>query len=374
MLAEAGLGTEDEVTASILQLMMKNGRWSRGQGRPITEQGAEPAPAAAPQPSVPNVPQAPAGEQPKSALEQVMGLGAGQTPRALGEGSPKTQRPLPMGVQLRGEGTIEAGAPEAPVPPATEAEPEAAAQTAGQDASQRYTLENGKPMAEGTENDFVLKDGQRAWGRVTEELSGGDEDVPVGEVRVKVGRPGERGMGLLHAKGHEQDFINVKFKGAEDYLEHTLGNFNLILPVGDGKHFIAVDTNQKTSPSAILAWRNEDGGYYDLISAYPARRRTINSQKKKSPPTGRPTPAPAPAPAPSAMDTAISSKPESDATVAYGSDDLMNETIPQPAAEVKEEQPQTEPVKAPEGRENQNPASRTIARRRKREPDAPAPA
>ena len=47
----------------------------------------------------------------------------------------------------------------------------------------------------------------------------------------------------------------------------------------------------------------------------------MNRQKKKSLPTGRATPAPVPAPAPSAMDTAISSKPESDATVPYGSND-----------------------------------------------------
>ncbi len=181
---------------------------------------------------------------------------------------------------------IEQVLPEAPVqqPPvqqAQAAEGQNMARLMLKNSLQRFTLENGNPISEGTEDDFVLKDGQRAWGHVTEKLSGGDKNIPVGDVYVKVGKPGKKGMGLLHAKGHEQDFINIKFNGAEDYLEHTLGNFNLILPVGDGKHFVAVDTNQPTSPSAVLAWHDEDGGYYDLITAYPSRRRTVNSQKKK---------------------------------------------------------------------------------------------
>ena len=46
-----------------------------------------------------------------------------------------------------------------------------------------YALESGKPFSEGVPEDFVLRNGERAWGHVTEELSGGREDVPIGDIR-----------------------------------------------------------------------------------------------------------------------------------------------------------------------------------------------
>ncbi|MBQ7262496.1 MAG: hypothetical protein IJR14_02135, partial [Synergistaceae bacterium] len=184
-------------------------------------------------------------------------------------------------------------------------------------SSDRYSLASGGSLESAASGDHILKDGGIAWGRVTEELSDGRADVPVGDIRVPVGN---ENMGLVHAKGHEGQFAAKGFADAEGFIEHTLGSFNTIVPVGDGKHFIAYDQGMDTSPAAVLAWR-QDGGYYDLLTAYPAKRKTMNRIKKKSSSLrGAASSAQAPALAPS-LDSAAAQSPESDAAVPYGNDD-----------------------------------------------------
>ncbi|GHS85067.1 hypothetical protein AGMMS49957_00360 [Synergistales bacterium] len=117
----------------------------------------------------------------------------------------------------------------------------------------KYSLAFGQDIKQAAPGEFVLKNGSPVWGQVTEELTQGREDTPVGELRVQVG---DVKHGLIHAKNHEADIQKSGFKGnAEDYIDHVFNNATTILPVGDGKHFMVAERDgEKILPSATIAW------------------------------------------------------------------------------------------------------------------------
>lgn len=246
MLVEAGLGTEDEVTAGILNLLMKNGRWSRVQGRglggdtqPQTSH-APMLPAAASQTPVQNVPSAPAPVQPQTTLEQVLPLG-GKAPEALGTGTPQKQRPIPMGGALRGEdpiampGGAEAQAQQmASAQPANDVneEPEISGVVNKKwELPKGYEVEGAKNPRnlKGTkQHQFVLRNGNRDWGYVTEELAAGRPEVPVGPIRVTVG---DRGFGLKHVHLKHMKDATKEYPTVEDFIGHVMDDGNEIFPL-----------------------------------------------------------------------------------------------------------------------------------------------
>jgi hypothetical protein len=142
-----------------------------------------------------------------------------------------------------------------------------------------YSLASGKDIAQADAEEFVLKNGSPVWGQVTEELTQGREDVPVGELRVQAG---DERTGLKHAKSHEGNYKNLGFQNVEEAIDHVFQNATAFLPVGDEKHFMVVEKDgDRISPSAIVAWKPE-GQYYTLVSTYPANKKTVRKQKGKS--------------------------------------------------------------------------------------------
>ena len=238
---------------------------------------------------------------------------------------PAPQRPLTMGGDMAGERPLPMGGriePNAPIkmPGKVEKEPVVRA-----DLPEGYAMESGKPFSEATPEDFVLRNGSRIWGHVTEELSGGREDVPIGEVRVQAG---SEDWGLRHAKKHEAEIQNKGFIGAEDFFETVFNNGTEIIPIGWGKFFEVVEKDgDRSHPSAILKW-DSDNSFYTLISGFPVKTAYIKKQREKSSFLESTPPTPVPAPAPLSPETSTS-EPEGSPGRRYGNDDLETTLPPQ---------------------------------------------
>jgi hypothetical protein len=119
-----------------------------------------------------------------------------------------------------------------------------------------YTLDSGESLDylyDAAPDGFVLKNGSPVWGRVTEELTDGREDVPVGELRVQVG---DEFKGLIHAKDHENQIRKMGFKNAEDFIDHVYQKANMISPMEKSKYFMVYRKEGKNLfPSVIVAWK-----------------------------------------------------------------------------------------------------------------------
>ena len=187
-----------------------------------------------------------------------------------------------------------------------------------------YATESGKSLQEAAPEDFVLKNGSRKWGEITEALTGGNKNIPTGELRVQVGN---EFWGLNHAKKHEVDIKKkLGFENTEEHINHTFQHANILIPVGDGKEFIVEERKYgKYSPSAVIKW-NEEGGFYSLTTSFPVPRQYIENQKEKSLSLESTSQASAPAQTPLASN-ASTPGPEGSADLRYGNSDLTKKSI-----------------------------------------------
>jgi hypothetical protein len=78
-----------------------------------------------------------------------------------------------------------------------------------------YTFASGNDISKAVPDEFVLKNGSEVWGQITENLTQGRPDVPIGELRVQVG---DQGYGLVHTKKHEQDILKIGYESAEQFI------------------------------------------------------------------------------------------------------------------------------------------------------------
>ncbi|MDR1483149.1 MAG: hypothetical protein LBI74_11045, partial [Synergistaceae bacterium] len=195
-----------------------------------------------------------------------------------------------------------------------------------------YTLASGKSVEEADPGEFVLKDGSPVWGQVTEELTQGRDDVPVGELRVQVGGVNER-WGLLHAKEHEARAQKLGYENTEEMVDHVYQNADLLLPIGDGKNFLVIEKDgEKFHPSAVVKWNAEDK-FYSLTTSFPAKDNDIRRQREKSLSSGSGPQTPAPAQAPN-LNGVSTSSPEGNAVWRYGDNDSLQESVEQSPGDV----------------------------------------
>ncbi len=144
--------------------------------------------------------------------------------------------------------------------------------------------ENPKSLKGAKKHQFVLRNGKRDWGYVTEDLAQGRADVPIGPIRVQAGN---REYGLKHAITKHMNVILDNAVNIEAFIEDVIDNGNEIIPVGRDKQgrlseFLVVwNDTKKNQNSVVIAWE-EDGGYYTLKSAYPADSDYIKKQKSLS--------------------------------------------------------------------------------------------
>ena len=200
----------------------------------------------------------------------------------------------------------------------------------GIDLPEGYELESGKPLSEAAPEEFVLRHGDRAWGHVTEELSGGRDDVPIGEVRVQAG---DKEWGLTHAKVHEHRAQKMGFRTMEDFIANGLENGNSIIPIGDTKHFLVARVEgNKVHPSAVIRWNPRDA-FYSLTTSFPATDQDIRRQENKSRSLKSGPSAPEPGPASLASAAPIST-PEEGSDWRYEDRDL-DPTLPSSGKSVK---------------------------------------
>jgi hypothetical protein len=194
-----------------------------------------------------------------------------------------------------------------------------------QPAKGRYSLASGKSIEQASPDEFVLKDGSPTWGHVTEELTQGSPDVPVGELRVQVG---DEKSGIVHSRKHLKQINDYGVDSVEEFIDSVYQSADAIIPVDDGKHFMFLKRDgEKIHPSAVVAWK-PGGNYYTLVSSFPVENRYIESQKKQSPPLGSGPQAPVPIQAPN-MSDAPAGQSDEDAAVRYGNDDLIEGRIEQ---------------------------------------------
>ena len=177
--------------------------------------------------------------------------------------------------------------------------------------SKGYTVEGapeGTQTLKGTkQHQFVLRDGNKDWGHVTEELTHGDPDIPVGPVRVQVG---QRRWGLRHVKHDHAREALASYDSVEDFIAHIMDDKNDIIPLGEDERgrksefLVVMKAGSPRHDAAVIVW-NEDGGFYTLKSAYSPKTSHIGKRKSLS--SGSPLPTSGPAPTPIQPDTATSS-------------------------------------------------------------------
>lgn len=152
-----------------------------------------------------------------------------------------------------------------------------------------YATESGKSLAEADVNEFVLHNGEKNFGEISNEISeaSGGELSP-GYIRLKVG---DNNKGLIHAKKHESQAIETGYKSIEDMIYDVCQNFTDIYKQepktkGYRSTYVLVKRGSKsklnaTSPVYFEMQADGKGGYYVVVTAIPKSEKSLQRQTKK---------------------------------------------------------------------------------------------
>lgn len=154
-----------------------------------------------------------------------------------------------------------------------------------------YTTESGRSLTEADENEFILYKGEKNFGEISKEVSAASGgELPRGYIRLKVGNEYQ---GLIHAKKHELESLQVGYNSIEDMIYDVCQNFDSIYkrPLKEGQKrdtYILVkfgnkEQNAKNAVSPIYFELQEDGrgGYYVIVTSIPKGDKSLRRELKK---------------------------------------------------------------------------------------------
>lgn len=152
-----------------------------------------------------------------------------------------------------------------------------------------YSTESGRSLAEADENEFILHNGEKNFGNISNDISksSGGKLAP-GYIRLKVG---DNNKGLIHAKKHESQAIKAGYNSIEDMIYDVCRSFTEIYkqePKAKGYRptYVLVKRGSEsklnaTSPVYFEMQADGKGGYYVVVTAIPKSEKSLQRQIKK---------------------------------------------------------------------------------------------
>ena len=159
-----------------------------------------------------------------------------------------------------------------------------------------YETESGRPLSEADPQEFIIKpNGSRNFGEITKAVSDAvmeqsGENLPIGEIRLRVGNSSE---GLIHAKAHEKQAQDAGYDSVEDMIADVAENFDRIYmrpPAKEGQRptYSLVKSGNKSkgimngvAPIYFELQTDGSGNYYIVVTAIPKGDKNLGHQTKK---------------------------------------------------------------------------------------------
>ena len=135
-----------------------------------------------------------------------------------------------------------------------------------------YSVENGKSISEANKDEFILYNGEKNLGRISEDVAENSNGfLQAAPIRLQVGNAE---FGLVHLLKHEKQMRDKGFKNVFDFIRHVANNFNRVYSQQTEKkpNRFALYCSEDTSKGLMavdLEIKKDTDGYYTIVSAMP---------------------------------------------------------------------------------------------------------
>lgn len=139
-----------------------------------------------------------------------------------------------------------------------------------------YTTESGRSLAEADENEFILHNGEKNFGEITQAVADTTSGVlKAAPIRLQVGNVE---FGLKHLLKHEEQMQSKGFNNVYEFIDHVLKNFNQVYSQQTEKkpnRFVLYckDDKSKGFMPVDLELKKGTDGYYTIVSAMPHKAK-----------------------------------------------------------------------------------------------------
>ncbi len=138
------------------------------------------------------------------------------------------------------------------------------------------TTESGRSLVEADENEFILHNGEKNFGEITQAVADTTSGVlKAAPIRLQVGNVE---FGLKHLLKHEEQMQSKGFNNVYEFIDHVLKNLNQVYSQQTEKkpnRFVLYckDDKSKGFMPVDLELKKATDGYYTIVSAMPHKAK-----------------------------------------------------------------------------------------------------